>query len=299
MMQLEVHHDGVSRPAPDVRLRTISLGVGVQSVTLILMAERGEIGPRPDCAIFSDTKAEPGYVHEYLRYLRTQTVIPIYEVSAGNLEADLLAGFNSTGQRYASIPAFVRNREGEVGITRRQCTAEYKLEPIIKKTRELLGIRPRQSVRHFLGLKRAEPTPFLAECWIGITTDEIERMARSEHKYVHNRHPLIEARMARRDCERWLAERQYRIPKKSACVFCPFKDNAAWLDLKTNHPPEFARAVRVDQAVRNGNPSKGLETNVMALHRSLKPLEDIDFTKPETDALRFGFANECMGMCGT
>lgn len=32
-------------------LRVISLGAGVQSTTLALMAARGEIGPMPDCAI--------------------------------------------------------------------------------------------------------------------------------------------------------------------------------------------------------------------------------------------------------
>ncbi len=32
------------------RLRVLSLGVGVQSVTLALMAARGDIGCMPDCA---------------------------------------------------------------------------------------------------------------------------------------------------------------------------------------------------------------------------------------------------------
>ena len=36
-------------------LRVISLGAGVQSTTMALMAAHGEIGPMPDCAIFADT----------------------------------------------------------------------------------------------------------------------------------------------------------------------------------------------------------------------------------------------------
>jgi hypothetical protein len=36
-------------------LRVLSLGAGVQSTTLALMAAHGEIGPMPDCAIFADT----------------------------------------------------------------------------------------------------------------------------------------------------------------------------------------------------------------------------------------------------
>ena len=40
-------------------LRIISLGAGVQSTTMALMASHGEIGPMPDCAIFADTGSEP------------------------------------------------------------------------------------------------------------------------------------------------------------------------------------------------------------------------------------------------
>lgn len=37
-------------------LRILSLGAGVQSTTMALMAAHGEIGPMPDCAIFADTQ---------------------------------------------------------------------------------------------------------------------------------------------------------------------------------------------------------------------------------------------------
>jgi len=37
-----------------IKLRVLSLGAGVQSTTLALMAAHGEIGPMPDCAIFAD-----------------------------------------------------------------------------------------------------------------------------------------------------------------------------------------------------------------------------------------------------
>ena len=39
----------------EIRLRALSLGAGVQSTTMALMAAHGEIGPMPDCAIFADT----------------------------------------------------------------------------------------------------------------------------------------------------------------------------------------------------------------------------------------------------
>ncbi len=53
-----------------IRLRVISLGAGVQSTTMALMAAHGEITPMPDCAIFADTQAEPRSVYEHLEWLR-------------------------------------------------------------------------------------------------------------------------------------------------------------------------------------------------------------------------------------
>ena len=99
-------------PSPEqqasIRLRVLSLGAGVQSTTLALMAAHGEIGPMPDCAIFADTGWEPRAVYEHLAWLRSPNVLPfpVHIVSAGDLRAALLAG--ARGARWASIPAFTR-----------------------------------------------------------------------------------------------------------------------------------------------------------------------------------------------
>jgi hypothetical protein len=37
-------------------MKVISLGAGVQSSVMALMAAEGELTPMPDCAIFSDTQ---------------------------------------------------------------------------------------------------------------------------------------------------------------------------------------------------------------------------------------------------
>ncbi|GAA5542298.1 MULTISPECIES: hypothetical protein [Brucella] len=57
--------------AASIRLRVLSLGAGVQSTMLALMAAHGEIGPMPDCAIFADTGWEPKAVYEHLAWLRS------------------------------------------------------------------------------------------------------------------------------------------------------------------------------------------------------------------------------------
>lgn len=57
-------------------LRVISLGAGVQSTTMALMAAHGEIGPMPDAAIFADTGDEPEAVYAHLRWLTSPNVLP-------------------------------------------------------------------------------------------------------------------------------------------------------------------------------------------------------------------------------
>ena len=50
-------------------LRVISLGAGVQSTTMALLAAHGEIQPMPDAAIFADTGWEPAAVYRHLEWL--------------------------------------------------------------------------------------------------------------------------------------------------------------------------------------------------------------------------------------
>ncbi len=50
-------------------IHIISLGAGVQSSTMALMAAHGEIEPMPDAAIFADTQNEPQRVYEWLDWL--------------------------------------------------------------------------------------------------------------------------------------------------------------------------------------------------------------------------------------
>lgn len=259
-------------------MRILSLGVGVQSSTLALMAERGDIAP-VDCAIMADTGAEPTKVYEYLDYLRGLVRFPIHVVSRGNLRTDLIASITD-GKRCASIPFFTESG-GEIGMAMRQCTSDYKIAPIRRKIREIHGGKPPK-----------EPVRLL----IGISMDEVIRMKPSVVKYIINEFPLIDKGMTRRDCLRYLEDRQYRLPPKSACTFCPFRSDEAWAHMRAMDPGSFADAVAVDAALRTGT-SKGKMRGTLYIHRSGKPLGDIPLA-PEDWGQGDLFGNECEGMCG-
>jgi 3'-phosphoadenosine 5'-phosphosulfate sulfotransferase (PAPS reductase)/FAD synthetase len=121
-------------------LRILSLGAGVQSSTLALMIEHGEI-PMVDAAIFADVKGEPKKVYEWLEYLKTKIKsYPIHVVTYRDLKQDLLDIANGTG-KVIPIPFFTIDDKGKKGMMRRQCTADYKIKPVTSKIRELLGLK--------------------------------------------------------------------------------------------------------------------------------------------------------------
>ena len=270
-----------------LRLRVLSLGAGVQSSTLALMAAHGEVGPMPDCAIFADTCWEPRAVREHLAWLMSPNVLPfpVHIVSAGDIRVDLLAA--GAGARWASIPAFTRTVRGirvEIGMIRRQCTKDYKIVPIRRKVRDLAGLTRRRS-----------PDIPVVEQWIGISFDETIRMKPSFERWQVNRWPLIEKAMTRRDCIGWLERHDYPIPPKSACVGCPFHDDARWREIRDNDPEGWAEAVALDRAIRTG--IRGIRGEVF-LHRSCVPLDQVDLSTAADRGQLDLWPNECEGMCG-
>lgn len=270
-------------------LNVISLGAGVQSSTMALMAMHGEITPMPDCAIFADTQSEPSAVYRYLDWLGTQLPFPVHRVTAGSLRDEIWRATRGE-QRIDGRPPFFLSSGG---MLKRQCTQDYKLIPIQRKLRALIGLRPRQH----------GPKDMRAIVWIGISIDEATRMKPSRHTWIQHRFPLIEVEWSRRQCQRWLRQHNYPVPVKSACTFCPYHSNATWAALQRDDPAAFAAAVRVDTAIRGGvkdrTNGKPLSKAQWYLHRSLQPLDQVDFTAKKGDKRQLNmFENECEGMCG-
>ena len=268
----------------------LNLGAGVQSTTLYLMAVRGEIAI--DCAIFADLKEEPAPVYKHLPWMQSLNGPPIHIVSAGRLGDDLKNGRNSTGQRFASIPAWTAWKEGQrEGVIRRQCTAEYKIAPIEKFIRrELFGLKPGQRF----------PTDTKVKQLIGISMEEAGRALRIQGNapwWATMEFPLLDKGMTRSDCVAWL--QQFGVPHavpRSACVFCPYKSDSEWVWLRENDPQGFARAVEIDDALRQDGVVLNRKMNQkLYIHRSCIPLREVKFTDEEKGQSAFNF--ECEGGC--
>ena len=244
----------------------ISLGAGVQSSTMALMAAHGEIEPMPDAAIFADTMAEPLDVYDWLAWLERQLPFPVHHVDNGSL-ADAVRnrkdGFN---------PVPFNTHESSKG--RRQCTREYKIVPINRKARKLAGLEPGQRV----------PEPVVT-MWKGISWDERQRMDTPREKWIISRFPLIERQLTCGHCLEWMQAKNYPKPPRSACVFCPYQ-TADWMHIRTHRPQVWNAALKWDTELRKQGEY---------IHPSCLPLRQ---AVDEYDPQQNDWLEECEGGCG-
>jgi len=270
------------------RLRVLSLGGGVQSSTLALMAAHGDVESF-DAAIFADTQAEPSEVYEWLDYLEAKLPFPVKRVTAGSLLADSTKIRTSrSGRRYvnARIPAFVTSENGK-GLLGRQCTRDYKIAPVARELRRMMG---RRSIRSTAGI--------LVNLAIGISRDEAQRMKPSPFPWVEHYWPLVDMGITREGCLEWMRAHGYKQPPRSACVFCPFHSDAEWRRLADTLPNEFERAVAFERDLRSAVANQEAIRGDVFLHSSLRPLDEVDFAERAGYQQFDLFGNECEGMCG-
>ncbi len=270
-------------------ITTLSFGAGVQSTTLAMMIINRD--PRlvevmgqnlPTDFIFADPGSETKSTYEHVDRvgeIAAGVGITLHKVSKGSLIDEMLSG------RKFTIPAFLKNDVGELGILRRQCTRDYKIEPIHKKLRELMGVGYR---RH----AKAQ-----AMVWVGISVDEIQRMKPSRYPYETKVFPLIEMNWRRSDCLNYLKTIGMQHVGKSSCIFCPYKSNREFLNMKRDEPDEWIRLVEIDRQIRQVDLTEAGVRSIPYIHRSCVPIDEAELGQNQLDLVDM-FDNECEGLCG-
>ena len=269
-------------------LNVLSLGAGVQSTALYLMALNNDLDGQPDCAIFADTQWEPKEVYDQLTRLIAvgSDTIPIHIVTNGSLRDDVLNAVNPRhpSTRVANPPFYTKSAEGETeGKLWRQCTQEYKINPIERKIRELLEY------------KKGERVKSRVRQWFGISSDEAQRMRDSRVKWIQNYYPLIDRLISRNDCQRYLNDNDFPEVIKSSCIGCPYHSAATWVHMKRNRPEDWSDAVDFDRKMRLGNLPN--VKSAAYLSRHCEPLDEAVLRDHDEDQLDL-WGEECEGMCG-
>jgi hypothetical protein len=284
------------RKQASVTRHFVSFGGGVQSTALFLLIKNDPdrvlsvMGALPEAYFFADTGAEPEEVYAHIERLRPMagdTPIVLCKKDGPTMEEVMLS---KNGSRCLPIPAFTKDSvTGRIGMTRRQCTREYKIAPLQKAMRDAIGARP-----------RAQLPDNSIHSWIGISTDEAGRVKDSGMLGITNRYPLLEMGLSREDCKKIISDAGLN-PVKSRCYFCPYIND--WDGFKADHPQAFDKAVEMDRQIRDSTRA-GVEKPVY-LRRDCLALDGSDDRQPgPLEAIwkeqweDQGFEDECDGMCG-
>jgi hypothetical protein len=272
-------------PLKDPVLRVLSWGAGLQSTTLAVMSALGEL-EKLDYVLFADTGNERQATYQIVEWYT-----PWLEARGINVE--IIRGGNIIKQgmeEHVHIPFW----SATGGPLKRQCTRNFKIRPIKRRIRELMGYH-----------RSVPPNPQgQVEQWIGFSWDEAERMKGSEVAYLVKRHPLLEKRMTRADCTKRLQDHGLPVPIKSACVICPYRQASEWVEMREEVPAEFDQAVAFDEQNRH-NPlaARGAKSMADALYiyKRAVPLATADL---EADAARERGGKQlplmmCGGPCAT
>jgi hypothetical protein len=252
-------------------MRVISLGWGVQSFTLSVMAALGDIEP-VDAAVHADTTYESSLTYEFAdKWTPWLEERGVKIVTVKNEKSNDVIRPYGDGKFRIGIPVFTASDKG--GQLRRTCTSDWKIAPL----------------RRWLQQNRNGET---VEQLIGISTDEFLRMRDSNVKYIKNVYPLIKLGISRKDCVTYLNDHNIEIPAKSACTFCPFHSTSEWRRMKQIEK-DWKQAVDFDNVLRDKRPPFEIY-----LHPSRKPLETIDFRTEEEKGQSTFWDQECQGMCG-
>ena len=260
----------------------LSLGAGVQSTAVYLLGMEGKI-PLTH-AVFADTGDEPKAIYEHLEWMKSLGGPPIHVASKGHKLSDAI--LHQKHGRFAAVPFFTKKLDGEISMTRRQCSKEYKVEVIERYIRrEILGLQPRRRI----------PKNVTVQEYFGISLDEGHRSLGVRKRCKHPNFPLIDMLWTRGSCYEYLRDKVPHQTPRSACVFCPYHDDREWIHVR-NSPEDWALAVKVDEVLRKPGHIVNRKMKLpMYAHRSGVPLKDAQFKNEQ----QFNaFTRECEGMCG-
>ena len=178
--------------------------------------------------------------------------------------------------RFVSMPLHTLNPDGTKGLARRQCTSEYKIIPLKKAARELMGYpHPRRM-----------PRGVYAEQAIGISTDEITRAKDSRLRFLRNVFPLIDLGFDRAPVYGVPCRARFRGDgQERVCgVPVPWQRGLALGArqrpgrlggggrVRPRHPPRLPARHQQGQQLRGQ----------YFLHRSCLPLDQVDLDTPAT-----------------
>ena len=238
-----------------------SYGGGRQGVAICALIIQGKL-PRPDAIVIADTSREKSSTWEYME-IYTQPALREIGLEIEVAPHSLATVDIQSGNGDVLMPLFT-SPDGKLPTF---CSNEWKKRVCQRWARKRF---PGEDI----------------DVWIGFSTDEINRISRSDASWWRYRWPLIEdVRMSSSDCIAEAKRMGWPEPPRSSCWMCPHMSNQEWKGLPEH---EFKAAVELERELQQ------TDSNVW-LHRDRVPLSEVDF-----DAQQDLFDSGCKtGYCFT
>lgn len=238
--------------------RVLSYGGGLDSFAMLLESvRRGEL---PDVVVFVDVghPDDPGEWPSTYRHVR-EVVVPLCERLG--IEFVTIDSSSYPVRDARSLFAWLEARHQiPMAGPDRICTTIAKVERFERWVADRFGAG-------------AE-----VEVWIGFEAGEEKRAekdpnagGRGKTSFVRkNRFPLIEWGLCRCRCERLVRAAGYPVPRKSACVFCPYASKGDWQTLQRELPETFERVVQLE-ARKPPTKKNGIKLSIMGFRTIKRP----------------------------
>ena len=224
----------------------LSLGAGVDTTAILLMPD---VMDKTDFVMFADTGGENpetyAYLNKYIKPYLEQIGKPLIVVHGEEkVRGEIKTNMEEAYLGWNIIPVrFLRH-----------CTDKWKIKPMHKYLTENY---PGESLRVV----------------IGFAYDEIQRVNSTRWKDQEVWYPLIEKKMTRDDCVKYIISQGFPVPPKSGCFYCPFQRLDQWKELRFKHPDLWQRAVNME---KNGSNYPHMTLSNFKKKGARLTLEDVD-----------------------
>ena len=217
--------------------KVLSYGGGLDSFAMLLDAEvRGEL---PDAVVFMDVAdgtldvdgQDPGEWPGTYKHLR-EVVKPLCD-KLGVSFVWLNTRDYPVRDASSLFGWFEARKQIPVAGPSRICTTIAKVE---RFERWLADTYPGENVEVWIGFEAGEEA----------RADKDPNAGKGKSAQRQNRFPLIEEGLCRCRCANLVRTLGYAIPRKSACVFCPYGTRADWKTYARELPESFTRTVKLE-----------------------------------------------------
>lgn len=190
----------------------LSYGAGVNSTAMLIYLL--ENNHPLDLVIFADTWEESKATYDSYDFYK-------------NHFSDAIE-FVTVRSHHGKLYDYYYNKKTTPSRMRRDCTDKFKISPMRAYVRARYGRK-----EHFV-------------FYLGIDYGELHRMKQADVKYIIQKYPLVDAKLDRDGCIKYIQDRNLPIPPKSGCWMCPFTKKQGWIDMKNNQPEMLKKAIALE-----------------------------------------------------